>query len=51
VSAAVLILAHAGHLLAALPFVTPCFLLVGGLLVMRAFERGHDDEGDTFREQ
>ena len=45
---AVLLSAHAGHLLAAVPFVAPCFLLVGGLLVMRVLERGHEDEGDSF---
>jgi hypothetical protein len=51
VSGAVLILAHAGHFLAAIPFVAPCFLLVGGLLAMRAFERGHEGEDDSFGER
>ncbi len=43
-------LAHLGHLIDAVPFMMPCFLLVGGLLVMRAIEGHRDDdgEGDSF---
>lgn len=49
IAALALPLAHLGHLVNALPFVAPCFLLVGGLLAMRAVEhaRGtHNDSGD-----
>lgn len=44
-------LAHAGHLLISIPFVAPCFLLVGGLLAMRALEGRRDGESDSFDER
>ncbi|CAN5439094.1 hypothetical protein BH10ACT11_BH10ACT11_01940 [soil metagenome] len=50
-STATLVLAHIGHLINAVPFVAPCFLLVGGLIVMRLMEGHRDDEGDSFGEQ
>jgi hypothetical protein len=36
-------LADHGDLVSALPFVVPAFLIVGGILAMRAIERRRDD--------
>jgi hypothetical protein len=38
------LLADHGELVATLPFVAPAFLIVGALLVMRAIERGRDNQ-------
>lgn len=39
-------LADHGDLVAALPFVLPAVLIVGGLLLMRAIERRRHDSND-----
>lgn len=37
-----LLLAHAGHFIAAVPFVMPAFLVVGTVIAMRIVERKRD---------